>query len=60
MFRRLFAKFLTENTDEPKYRCVHCRHRLRELTQTYSPTIQRLAMCEKCEKVADNYIEFEG
>lgn len=60
MFQKVKSRFLNENTDEePKFRCVNCRHRLKELYKTYSPTIQKLAECEKCKNIADNYIEFE-
>lgn len=61
MFQRLKYQFLNENSNEElKYRCVNCGHRLKELYKNYSPTIQKLAECEKCKNVADRLIEFES
>lgn len=61
MFNKLKLKFLNENTDgELKYRCVYCGHQLKELYKTYSPTVQKLAECEKCKNIADKLIEFEN
>lgn len=61
MFQRLKSQFLNENNNEElKFRCVNCGHRLKELYKTYSPTIQKLAECEKCRNVADKLIEFES
>lgn len=62
MFKLNF-KFLNENADdEPKYRCVYCGHRLKELYRTYKscPSVQKLAECVKCKKIADKLIEFEN
>lgn len=61
MFEKLKSSFLNEECDEElKFRCVNCGHRLKELYKTYSPTIQKLADCDKCGKVADKLIEFES
>lgn len=61
MFNKIKSKFLNENSNEEfKYRCVHCGHRLKELYKTYSPTVQKLAECEKCKNIADKLIEYEN
>jgi Arv1-like family len=61
MFQKLKLRFLNENVeDEYKFRCVNCGHRLKELYKTYSPTISKLAECDRCGKVADKLIEFEA
>lgn len=58
MFKNI--NFNNENCDELKFRCVNCGHRLKELYKTYSPTIQKLAECDKCGKIADKLIESES
>ncbi|CRK95112.1 CLUMA_CG008590, isoform A, partial [Clunio marinus] len=61
MFKFLKSKLFPQiSEDEPKFRCVNCGHHLKELYKTYSPTIQKLAECERCKNIADNYIEFES
>jgi lipid intermediate transporter len=49
-----------DNPNEPKYRCVNCAYPIKELYKTYSPTIQKLTECEKCQSIADVFIEFES
>lgn len=61
MFDKIKSSFINENADEElKFRCVNCGQRLKELYKTYSPTIQKLADCPSCGKVADKLIEFES
>lgn len=60
MFKKFKLRFLNENDDELKFRCVYCGHRLKELYKTYSPTVQKLAECQKCKNIADKLIEFES
>ncbi|KAG5670270.1 hypothetical protein PVAND_000547 [Polypedilum vanderplanki] len=56
----IFFKTKQQEPDEPKYRCINCSHPLKELYKTYSPTIQKLVECDKCNKIADNLIEFDN
>lgn len=57
MLAKLKARFVNEQADdELKFRCVNCGHRLKELYKTYSPTIQKLAECEKCKNIADKLV----
>ncbi|KAL8121779.1 protein ARV 2-like [Apium graveolens] len=45
---------------ENTLRCVHCGFPLKSLYIQYSPGNIRLMKCERCKKVADEYIECEN
>ncbi|PSN37707.1 hypothetical protein C0J52_16916 [Blattella germanica] len=41
------------------FTCVNCGNQVQELFKKYSPTVLKLMHCEKCNQVADKYIEYD-
>ncbi|KAK7103542.1 protein ARV1-like [Littorina saxatilis] len=45
---------------EQVYQCVHCGHTVDELYKDFKKGIIKISHCNKCNEVADKYIEYDG
>lgn len=55
----MFTRPNDDSENNINYVCINCGNDVDELYKKYSSSVLKISNCNKCNKVADKYIEFE-